>query len=170
MSNKVDSSYRYLQAIVTNYEALSETMEVASQGTDECARWANGMLALMDRFSTYFGLKFSILWFSITEQMSKHLQSKDTIVEDGYHIVAMCIKALERMRTDQSFKEFFASVKAAASGKCDEPVLPRYRWLPRCIDDGTAPEHRCSSVEEFYRKEYFQAIDSIKGDLKSCLM
>jgi len=38
MFNKVDSSYRYLQAIVTNYEALSETMEVASQGTDECAR------------------------------------------------------------------------------------------------------------------------------------
>jgi len=37
-----------MQAIVTNYEALRETME-------------------------------------------------DTIVEDGYHIVAMCIKALERM-------------------------------------------------------------------------
>jgi len=85
------------------------------------------MLALMDRFSTYFGLKFSILWFSITEQMSKHLQSKDTIVEDGYHIVAMRIKALERMQTDRSFKEFFASVKSAASGKSDEPVLPHYR-------------------------------------------
>lgn len=86
-----------MQAIVTNYETLRETMEVASQGTDECARQANGMLALMDPFSIFFGLKFSILLFSITEQMSIHLQSKDTIVEDGYHIVAMCIKALERM-------------------------------------------------------------------------
>lgn len=86
-----------MQAIVTNYEALRETMEVASQGTDECARRANGMLALMDCFPTFFGLKFSILLFSITEQMSTHLQSKDTIVEDGYHIVAMCIKAIERL-------------------------------------------------------------------------
>jgi len=34
----------------------------------------------------------------------------------------------------------------------------------------TAPEHWYSSVEEFYRKEYFQAIDSIKGDLESRFM
>jgi len=61
-----------MQAIVTNYEALRETMEVASQGTDECARRANGMLALMNPFSIFFGLKFSILLFSITEQMSIH--------------------------------------------------------------------------------------------------
>ena len=76
-----------MQANVTNYEALRETMEVASQGTDDCSRRANGILALMDRFSTYFGLELSILLFSITEQMSIHLQNKDTIVEDGYHIV-----------------------------------------------------------------------------------
>ena len=86
-----------MQATVTNYEAFSETMEVASQGTDECARRANSMLFLMDRFSTFFGLKFSILLFSNIEQTSIHLQSKGTIVEDGYHIVAMRIKALERM-------------------------------------------------------------------------
>ena len=159
-----------MQAIITNYEALRETMKVASQGTDDCSRRANGMLALMDRFSTFFGLKFSVLLLSITEQMSTHLQSKDTIVEDGYHIVAMCIKAIERLQTDQSFEEFFTSVKEEASGKCDEPVLHRYRRLPRRIDDGSAPEHRYSSVEEFYRKEYFQAIDSIKGDLERRFM
>ena len=100
-----------MQAIVKNYEALRETMEVASQGTHDCSRRANVILALMDRFSTFFGLKFSILLFNITEQISKHLQNKDTIVEDGYHIVAMCIKAIERLRTDHSFKEFFYSVK-----------------------------------------------------------
>ena len=159
-----------MQAIITNYEALRETMEVASQGTDDCSRRTNGMLALMDCFSTYFGLKFAILLFSITEQMSIHLQNKDTIVEDGYHIVAMCIKAIERLRTDRSFKEFFESVKEEASGKCDEPVLPRYRRLPKQVDDGIAPEHRYSSVEEYYRIEYFQAIDGIKGDLDNHFM
>ena len=159
-----------MQAIITNYEALRETMEAASQGTDDCSRRANGMLALMDRFSTFFGLKFSILLFSITEQMLIHLQNKDTTVEDGYHIVAMCIKAIERLRTDCSFKDFFDSVKEEASGKCDEPILPRYRRLPRRIDDGSTPEHRYSSVEEYYRKEYFQAIDTIKGDLENRFM
>ena len=93
-----------MQAIVTNYEALCETMEVASKGTDDCSGQASGILALMDRFSTYFGLKISILLFSITEQMSIHLQSKDTMVEDRYHIVAMCIEVTERLKTDRSFK------------------------------------------------------------------
>ena len=51
----------------------------------------------MDCFSTFFGLKFSILLFSITEQMSIHLQNKDTVVEDGYHVVAVCIKTIERL-------------------------------------------------------------------------
>ena len=65
---------------------------------------------------------------------------------------------------------FFDSVKEEASRKCDEPVLPRHRRLPKRIDDGTAAEHRYSSVEEFYRKEYFQAIDNIKGDLENRFM
>ena len=49
-----------MQAIVTNYETLQETMEVASHGTDDCSRRTNGVLALMDKFSTYYGLKISI--------------------------------------------------------------------------------------------------------------
>jgi hypothetical protein len=86
-----------MQALVNNYEVLKETMEVASHGTDDCSRRANGMLALMDRFSTFFGLKLSIQLFSITEQMSIHLQSRDTVVEDAYNMVGMCIKALEKL-------------------------------------------------------------------------
>lgn len=61
-------------------------------------------------------------------------------------------------------------VKEEASGKCDEPVLPRQRWLPRQIDDGAAPEHQYSSVEELYQREYFQAIDSIKVELEDRFM
>ena len=73
-----------MQAIISNYQALRETMEISSHGSDDCSRRANGILALMDRFSVYFGLKFSTLLFSITEQMSVHLQAKDTKVQDGY--------------------------------------------------------------------------------------
>jgi hypothetical protein len=49
------------QAILSNYEALKETFEISSKGSDECSRRANGVLALMERFSTYFGVKLSIL-------------------------------------------------------------------------------------------------------------
>ena len=39
------------------------------------------------------------------------------------------------------------------------------RQLPRRIDDGAA-QHTFTSIECFYRKEYFQAIDVVKADLE----
>ena len=50
-----------MQAIVTNYETLQSAMEVSSHGTDDCSRRAGGIVAIIDKFSTYFGLKLSIL-------------------------------------------------------------------------------------------------------------
>ncbi len=154
-----------IQAIINNYAALQETMELSSHGTDDCSRRAGGMLALMDKFSTYFGLKLSVLVFSITEQMSMHLQKKETKVEDGYYMVDICIKALERLCTDQSFHNFFESVKTEAAERCDEPVLPRQQQIPKQIDDG-ASQHVYITVEDYYRKEYFEVIDAIKGSLE----
>ena len=49
---------------------------------------------------------------------------------------------------------------------CDPPVLPRQRRLPRLVDDGT-PQYVYNSIEEFYKKEYFQAIDNIIGVLEN---
>lgn len=61
----------------------------------------------MERFATYFGLKLSILIFSITEQMSIHLQRKDGSVEDGYCLIDTYLGALKKLRSDTKFKNFF---------------------------------------------------------------
>ena len=154
-----------MQAIIDNYVPLRETMEISSHGMDDCSRRANGMLSLMDKFSTYFGLKLSILIFSMIEQLSINLQAKETNVDDCFLAVDLCIKSLERLRTDVKFKSFYDTVALKASEvSCDPPVLPRQRQVPRRLDDG-APQHSFSSVEEYYRKEYFEAIDTVKGDL-----
>ena len=154
-----------MQAIVANYEVLHETMEKSSHGTDDCSRRAGGVLALMERFSTYFGLKLSILIFGITEQLSVALQGVNTTVNDSYHAVDACIKALEKNRADEVFHSFFEKVKSEAANKCDPPVLPRQRQIPKRINDG-ASSHNFMAVEDLYRKEYFQAIDCVKGELE----
>ena len=43
--------------------------------------------------------------------------------------------------------------------------MPRIRRPPRQIDDG-APQHVFASVEEYYKREYFEAIDIINGELE----
>ena len=154
-----------MQAIVMNYETLQSTMEVSSHGTDDCSRRASGVLAVMDKFSTYFGLKLCFLIFSMIEELSVTLQSINTTVNDCYYSVDLCIRALERTRTDENFRSFFHSVREEAANKCDPPVLPRRRQFPRRIDGG-APQHVFATAEDLYRKEYFEAIDCVKGELE----
>ena len=150
-----------MQAIVTNYETLQSAMEVSSHGTDDCSRRAGGIVAIMDKFSTYFGLKLSILIFSMIEQLSVTLQG----INDCYYSVDVCIKVLERNRTNEYFKSFFNVIQREAASKCDPPVLPRQRQLPKRIDDG-APQHVFTVVEDLYRKLYFEAIDCVRENLK----
>lgn len=112
-----------MQAIITNYKTLEMTMEEASHGTDDCSRRASGVAALMEKFSTFFGIKTSILLFSITEQLSCTLQSKEVNVDDSSMAVKACMRTLQRLRTDNEFEKFFKLVKTEASDLCEEPVL-----------------------------------------------
>ena len=120
-----------MQTIINNYTALRETMEISSHGTDDCSRRTNGMLSLMDKFSTYFGLELSVFIFNLTEQLSVTLQADKTNVDDCFMAVDLCIRSLERNRTDLKFKSFYYSVVLKASQVlCDPPVLPRQRQIP----------------------------------------
>ena len=65
----------------------------------------------------------------------------------------------------EKFEVFYCSVKEECVNRCDLPILPRQRQLPRRINVGTA-HHVFSSVEDYFRKEYFEAIDIVKGDLE----
>lgn len=154
-----------MSAIVNNYEVLHNTFEEASEGTDECSRRANGAVALMDRFAMYFGLKLSILIFGMVEQLSITLQGKSVSVQDGFQAAEVCIRALNRLRSDEKFRVFYNKVKEDAADRCDPPVLPRQKQLPRRIDEGIA-QHVFTAVEQYYRREYFQALDEVKGDLE----
>ena len=155
-----------MQAIISNYEELQDKMKASSHGSDDCSRRANGIMALMERFSTYFGLKLSILIISITEQMSIHLQSKERSVEDGYFVVDTYLKSLKKLRSDTEFKKFFDTVKQDCVDICDPPTLPRRRQISRSIDTGSS-QHEFTSVDEFYRKEYFEVIDNVTGLLEN---
>ena len=80
-----------IRAILDNYESLHITLEESSHGSDDCSRRACGLLALMDKFHTYFGLKLAFLIFSITEQLSVTLQGVNTNVDDCYVAVKVTV-------------------------------------------------------------------------------
>ena len=144
------------------YETLCTTMEESLHSSDDCSRRACGVLALMEKFQTYFGLNLSVLIFSLMEQLSvTTLQGVTTKVDDCYFAVKVTIRGLKKLKT------FFKPVKEETKDKCDPVVLPRQRQPLRRLNDGAA-NHAFQSVEDLYRREYFEAIEEIlKKDLHS---
>ena len=62
-------------------------MESSSHGTDHCSQQACGILALMEKFQTYFGQKFSVFVFGITRQLSVTLQGVNINANDFFTAV-----------------------------------------------------------------------------------
>ena len=96
-----------MQAILTNYKTLEVIMEEASHGTDDCSRCSSGVATLMEKFSTFFGLKVSMLLFNITEQLSCTLQGREINIDDSFMAVNTCIWTLQRLWIDDKFEKFF---------------------------------------------------------------
>ena len=111
------------------------------------------------------GLKLSHLVFSATEQVSITLQCKNTTIQEALSAAAMAESFLQRQRKDNSFEMFYSSVVSQANEyNISDPVLPRYRRPPKRIDDG-APPHHFTSAKEYFRVQYFEVIDLLKGEI-----
>ena len=156
---------RAMKSLLDNYESLQETMEIVANGYDEYARKASGLLALMQQFRTYFGLKLALELFTVTETLSVTLQAKDTTCHDASQSVDLTVRSLTRMRSDECFDGFFKGVCTEAQDICDPPTLPRKRRPPARLDDGSQPQV-FTDVQEFYRQQFFEGIDIIVADLK----
>ena len=65
-----------IDLIIKNYTSLLEILDGVSKGCDHYAIRKGGQMALMGKFSTFFGLKFSHLVFSAAEQLSTTIQQR----------------------------------------------------------------------------------------------
>ena len=86
-----------LDAIIKNYEVIcSELEQVSKDSCGEPSRETSGLLALMEKFSTHYGLKLSFLVFSATEKLSKSLQSSSITAQEAYAAVKVAVTCINR--------------------------------------------------------------------------
>ena len=96
-----------ISAVLSNYTVLRAALDDINTYThDDYGCKAGGLLVLMDKFSTFFGLKLSHGIFSGTEQLSLILQCKDTTIQEGTMAAELAIQHLLRVRSDASFDQF----------------------------------------------------------------
>ena len=156
---------RALDSLIQNYLTLYETFEEVSKGSDEYARRAAGLLALMPKFSTFFGVCLSHMIFSATEILSTALQRKSTTCEDAAKAVKVCLHFLAEKRQEAAFTAFYQKTQELAKDLCDAPCLPRHRRVPRRLDEG-GPAHVHPDPESYFRKMYLESLDRVSQEIE----
>ena len=140
-------------------------MEEIGNSRCESSSKAVGIIALMDRFSSYYCLKLALLVLSATEQVSITLQHHDSNAQEALAAVKSAEYYLNRQRSDDAFNLFYDLVLQEAAEKgLQQPTLPRQRKIPRRIDNGSE-NHIFSSPKEFFHCQYFEVLDVLKGEL-----
>ena len=154
-----------IDAVIKQYPVIMETMEEVHQTThDDYGLKAAGLLAALEKFEMFFGLKLGHLLFGAAEETSKVLKAKDTSVQESVSAVSMTRAFYQRQRQDAAFNTFFEIVVAEAQRlQIGEPKLPRYRKPPKRLGGGEP--HQFSGPQEYFRQQYFTACDLLIREL-----
>ena len=81
---------------------LAIYLEEVQKGHDDYAAKASGLLSKMERFDTFFSLNFGYLIFSVAEQLSINLQSKDITIQEATKGATLLSSYLKSLRTGRS--------------------------------------------------------------------
>ena len=119
----------------------------------------------MESFETYFGLKLAHKIFAAAEQFSVNLQAKDITIREASCGVVLLVSHLKSLRTESNFDVFYKQTLVHSSSLTEEPKLPRYRKIPKRLDDGDSP-HCYSSPKDKYRHGYFEVFELAAGEIE----
>ncbi len=156
-----------IQSALDQYPAILQSLEEMARDETDTATKANGLFDRFQKGKVFLGLKMAAKPVAILEQLNSALQSKSANMSGMVEAVKTSSTHISAQRTDEVFHELFS----AAEEKCEEYQLdplevPRARVPPRRYT-GEAAEYRPNSSEEYYRKQYFEFIDSIVTGLSA---
>ena len=151
-----------LASISENYQALQLTWDAAKESTrdTEMKTRIGGVAAQMEKFSFFFGVELGRKILNMADNLSRTLQASTLSACEGQRVVKMTLQSLQSIRSDECFDLFWEYIERRRSlADVSSPTLPRRRKAPRRYEIGeSAPEHP-SSVQDHYRRIYFESID-----------
>ena len=158
------------RSIIANYDALGMLLEESLsfvKETDMKSR-IQGVLSCMQTFDYFFGVSLGELVLKHSDNLSKTLQSTAMSAAEGQKIAAMTVGTLQSIRSDDKFELFWEVVSKSATGlDVEEPKLPIHRKRPRRYDRGSSDGDIPHTVQDHYRRIYFEALDLVISGIKS---
>ena len=159
------------ESLVEKESQLSEILDNEDEPMEtsckrQCCDMESAVVSGQAYHSTmgYYGLKLSHLVFSATEQFSTMLQSKNLTIQEAVHGANLATNFLERQRSEVAFELFYQKVLEESKELISEPLLPRYRRISKRFDGG-CEIHRYEDPRALNRQEYFEAMETVKGEI-----
>ena len=91
-----------IKAVIANCSIIIQELDlIANEKHNETGSKAAGLIILMEKFASYFGLKLSYLVFSITEQLSSTFQNCHLNAQDAIAAPKTTQSYLKNLRSDR---------------------------------------------------------------------
>ena len=124
----------------------------------------------MDSFNFFFGVELGCNILNMANNLSSSLQASNMSANEGQSIMKMIILTLEGMRSEECFLLFWERTeKKRQELGVEAPQLPRQRKVPRRLEVGISIPEAEKSVEDLYRKTYYEVIDFVLHAIHSRL-
>lgn len=122
----------------------------------------------MDSLNLFFGVELGHKILNMADNLSSSLQASNMSTNEGQSIMKMTILTLEGMRSEECFLLFWERTeKKRQELGVEAPQRPRQRKILRRLEVGTSIPEAEKSVEDLYRKTYYEVIDFVLHAIRS---
>jgi len=152
-----------ISSITSNYAAIIEWLTDFGNHKENARieAEASGLLESFTKFDTFFKLELLRILFTVVEDSNTALQGSQLNFREAEKIINSLKSVIKMARTDDRFATFWRSAVTASQGlQLGEPILPRQRKVPSRFH-GPGQHHFPSTPEDYYRRLYFETIDSL---------
>ena len=156
-----------MSKVMTNYQPLFDLWDLClEENLDrETRSRIVGCQSQMTTFRFFYGLHLSYTVYSLTDNLSKTLQSENMSAIEGKSIALRTVETLDSMRNETASDLFFETTckKASKFDFIDEPVLSRKRKSPnyRRLTEYFRVDGRSKSGEPYHAttpREHYRII------------
>ncbi len=152
-----------LKSVIDNYEALMDTWDEALLVVHDSEMKARigGIISQMQSFDFAFGTILGELILRHSDNLSRTIQEKATSASEAQQIAKLVITTMQQIRQDKQYDLFWEKLlKFTDIIDISPPHLPRRKRRPARLEDGSTSGHYPGSAKDFYRQQYFEALDN----------
>lgn len=150
-----------IRAVLSQYNAILSALEemASAKVTDNTPSRANGVLQRLEKGNTVLGLLLGQELITRLEGLNLSLQARGKTISGMLKAVDYVRQGFLSLRTDAAFMAIYDKAVDFAANLDLQQIQPPHVRMPSSRYGGPAKHHTPATPEEYFRVQFFSAID-----------